>query len=79
MSHLVNILKNGAYGDTVLRLCRDRVVLLILAGLLIVFAVDPPQALKSLIFMGDSMVHMAPFFALALGFAGSPRPAAATP
>ncbi len=70
VSQLVNIIRNGRFGETTLKLFRDRVILAVLTVLAIVLVADPPQVLKSLIFMGDALVYMAPFFAMALAFAG---------
>ncbi len=70
VSHLVSILKRSRYGEALWNVLRDRVILAVLAGLLVLLVIDWTQAFKSLVFVGDALVYMAPFFAMALGFAG---------
>ncbi|MEM8645366.1 MAG: permease [Pseudomonadota bacterium] len=70
MNQLIGTLTNPSSWDKISSIVTDRVVIA-----LIVFAValglyDPPQLLSSASKTLDSIIYIAPFFALAIGFAG---------
>ncbi len=48
---------------------KDRVVAALLLMLTILFLIDSNQALESTIFMGEALIHIAPFFIVAILFA----------
>ena len=51
----------------------DRVLAALLAGLLIVAFIDPPQAFPSTIFTLDALLHIAPFLLVSVAFAAGAR------
>ncbi len=70
MTYLVETLKGVGIGETLSGLLFDRVVLALAAMLLGLALYDPAQAYKSIQFTLDAALYIAPFFALAILFAG---------
>ncbi len=71
MTALIKTLQS--YGFSQRRITVDRVVLALLLGLALLTAWDQTQAGRSLLFTLDSVVQIAPFFLLAIFFAGYAR------
>lgn len=70
MTQLVEALRGAGFGERLSGLLTDRVVLALAAMLLALTLYDPAQAGKSVIFTLDAALYIAPFFALAILFAG---------
>ncbi|MEM7426296.1 MAG: permease [Pseudomonadota bacterium] len=70
MTYLVETLKNAGLGEKWSGLLFDKVVLALAAMLLVLLVLDPSQASTSVRFTLDAALYIAPFFALAILFAG---------
>ncbi len=70
MTYLVETLKGVNIGDILSGILFDKVVLAFAAILLALTLYDPAQAYTSVLFTLDAALYIAPFFALAILFAG---------
>ncbi len=70
MNELVRTLNRSSVGEMISAVLTDKVVLALILIIAVLGVYDPPQALKSLDFTLDSIIYIAPFFLLALAFAG---------
>ncbi len=73
MSDLTGTLSRPNIWERVSKLATDKVVLTLIASVILLGLYDPAQMIKSLRFTLDSALYIAPFFALAIGFAGYAR------
>ncbi len=73
MSDVTSALSRPNIWERVSKLATDKVVLALLAAVILLGLYDPAQMVKSLRFTLDSALYIAPFFALAIGFAGYAR------
>ncbi len=73
MSDLTGTISRPNIWERASKLATDKVVLTLVGAVILLGLYDPTQMIKSLRFTLDSALYIAPFFALAIGFAGYAR------
>lgn len=73
MNQLIGTLKSPGLWDQISRVLTDKVVLTLVVAIVLLGLYDHTQMIKSVQFTLDSALYIAPFFALAIFFAGYAR------
>ncbi len=70
MVALVRYVQSWNWAQATVQIMADKVLWAFLVGMALLFALDQAQSLDSLIFLGNQLVSIAPYFALAILMAG---------